>query len=152
MGAVGNNPTRTGHGLETVVRRLYDEVWNAARYEIAKELFHPDFQYGAAPGLHGAEAKLLAIRKYHELTPGARFTIDDIVVGADHVAARTTITFTDTKGWQGRPPTGRTVTAWSAEFFGFRDGRIITDWVGDDWLGLLIQLGVIDNPWTSRTA
>ena len=35
----------TGRDVTDPTRRLYDEVWNAGRYEIASELFHPDFEY-----------------------------------------------------------------------------------------------------------
>jgi hypothetical protein len=33
------------------------------------------------------------------------------------------------------------------EHLALRDGKIVGDWVGVDWLGILIQLGVIPNPW-----
>jgi hypothetical protein len=32
---------------------------------------------------------------------------------------------------------------WVVEFLRFRDGLIIGDWVGADWLGVLQQLGVL---------
>jgi hypothetical protein len=39
------------------------------------------------------------------------------------------------------------VTTWTAEFLTFDDGRIVEDWVGSDWLGALVQLGHVDDPW-----
>src|SRR5690349_20645662 len=47
--------------VTAVTRRLYEDVWNAGRYEVAKDLFHRDFAYPAAPGPSGPEAKLAAI-------------------------------------------------------------------------------------------
>ena len=57
------------------------------------------------------------------------------------------MTGTDTGGLKGRPPTGRSVRAWGVEHLGIRDGRIVSDWLGVDWLGILVQLGAIPNPW-----
>ena len=36
--------------------------------------------------------------------------------------------------------------------FGFFQDRIATDWIGADWLGVLIQLGVLADPWISLTS
>lgn len=133
--------------IERVVRSLYNEVWTGRRYELAEDLFHPDFSYAGAPGLHGAEAKLKTIRSYHEGFPDLRVTIDDLVMSADRAVARYTFAGTDLGGVRGRQPTGRAVSVWGLDMFGFRDGRIISNWVGVDWLGLLVQLGAIPDPW-----
>ena len=135
-------------GIERVVRRFYDEVWTGRDYAVADELFDPEFSYSAAPGLKGAEAKLRAVRSYHQSFPDLQVTIEDLVISADHAAVRYTVTGTDLGGVRGRPPTGRNVSAWGVDFLGFRDQRIISDWVGADWLGLLVQLGVVSDPWS----
>ena len=142
----------TGSGLsaaeiERVVRRLYDEVWTDRSYAAAHELFDPEFSYPHAPGLKGPEAKLQAVRNYHQSFPDLQVTIEDLVISADHAAVRYAVTGTDLGGFRGRPPTGRKFSAWGVDFFGFRDQRIISNWVGVDWLGLLIQLGVVSDPW-----
>ncbi|RSN19319.1 hypothetical protein DMC61_39855 [Amycolatopsis sp. WAC 04169] len=140
-------PTVTGSGLETVARRVYTDLWNDRRYDAADDLFHPDFISPAAPELTGGAAKLAAIRGYHAAFPDLKVTIDQVVTSASQVAVRWTITGTDTGGLRGRPPTGRTVTTWGVDFLEFEDGRIVRDWVGTDWLGTLVQLGVISSPW-----
>jgi len=137
----------TNHDAAAIARRLYDEVWNAQRYEAADELFDPQFQTGAAPDIRGGAAKLAAIRGYHAAFPDLRISIDDLVAAGDRVAARWTFTGTDTGGLKGKPPTGRSVRAWGVEHLGIHDGKIVSDWVGADWLSVLIQLGAIPNPW-----
>lgn len=134
---------------EDVVRSVYDDVWNARRYEVAEDLFHPDFTYTAAPHLRGAEAKLVAIRAYHQASPDLRVVLEDLVVTGDRAVARYTVSGSDTGGFRGRQPTGRTFSSWGVDMFGFLDGRIISDWVGVDWLGLLVQLGVLADPWAA---
>src|SRR5690348_13422482 len=128
-------------------RRLYDEVWNLGRYEIADQVFHPDFAYPAAPGMRGPQAKLAAIRRYRATAPDLHVHIDQMLADGDTVMVRTTISGTDTGGFAGRPPTGRPFRTWAVDILGFRDGRIISNWTGADWVGLFVQLGAIDNPW-----
>jgi predicted ester cyclase len=136
-------------GIGAVARRLYDEVWNGRRYDVAQELFHPEFSTAAAPGLRGGAAKVAAIRGYHATLPDLRVEIAHLVEGADQVAAHLVISGTDTGGFKGRPATGRPVRTWVAEFLTFADQRIVGDWVGSDWLGTLVQLGVLPDPWGS---
>lgn len=135
-------------GIERVVRRFYDEIWNGRDYAAADELFDPEFSYPAAPGVKGAEAKLRAVRSFHQGCPDLQVTIEDLVISADHAAVRYTVTGTDVGGVHGLPSTGRKFSGWGVDFFGFRDQRIISDWVGADWLGLLVQLGVVSDPWS----
>lgn len=132
---------------ESVVRRLYDEVWNAGRDEVAAELFDPDFETVAAHGLRGGASKLAVIRGYRAAFPDVHIEVDDLVAGSGEVAVRWTLTGTDTGGFRGHEPTGRRVSGWGVEFFRFRDNRIVTNWVGADWLGVLVQLGLTTDPW-----
>ena len=145
--------TRPGPGderatMEAVTRRLYSEVWNEGRYEVAAELMHPDFTYAARPDLRGPAAKLAAIRMHRATFPDVRFTVEELIVAPDRVAMRTAVTGTDTGGLAGRSPSGRVGTTWSVEFLGFRDGLIVSDWVGVDWVGVLVQTGAVADPWT----
>src|SRR3954451_9911275 len=89
-----------------------------------------------------------SIRAYDAAFPDLTFTVNDLIADADCVAVRLTISGTDAGGFRGKPPTGRTINAWGVEFLRIRDGRIVEDWIGADWLGTLEQLGVIDSPWT----
>lgn len=133
--------------LEVVARRLYDDVWNGRHYDLAAELFHAGFSTPSAPGLRGGAAKAAVIRGYHATFPDLHVEVVDLVVDEDRVAARLALSGTDTGGFRGRPATGRAVSCWVAEFLTFDDGRIVDDWVGSDWLGALVQLGHVDDPW-----
>ena len=127
-----------------------ENCWH--RDEIVTELFDPDYRTPAAPGLTGGAAKLAVIRSYRTAFPDVRITVDDLVIGVDQAAVRWTLSGTDTGGFRGRPPTGRTISGWGVEMFGFFQDRIATDWIGADWLGVLIQLGVLADPWISLTS
>jgi len=132
---------------EVVAKRLYDQVWNGRRYALAEELFAADYAHPSVPDLRGGAAKVAVIRGYHTAFPDLAVTVDELVAADDHVAVRLTITGTDTGGFRGKPPTGRTIDTWGVEFLCIHDGRIVEDWVGANWLGALEQLGVINSPW-----
>jgi predicted ester cyclase len=132
---------------EALIRRLYDDVWTGRRYEAASEIFHPDFTSPGAPGLRGPEAKLNAIRMYHATFPDLEVHVEEIVATEQTAAARYVIQGTDEGGIRGRPPTGRHVVSWGVDFFGLTERRISSNWVGADWLGTLVQLGIVDDPW-----
>jgi predicted ester cyclase len=131
-------------GHAALVRRLYEEIWNQHRYDVADELFHPAFEQVGVPGSAGPAGKVAAIRAYHATCPDLRLVVDNLIAGEDGVAARVTLTGTDTGGLREWAPTGRPVRGWIVEFFRFRDGLIIGDWVGADWLGVLQQLGKVE--------
>jgi len=132
-----------GPRRHTVARRLYEEIWNEHRYDVADELFHPAFEQVGVPGQVGAAAKIDAIRGYHAAFPDLWVVVDELVSARDSVAGRLTLSGTDTGGFRGRAPTGRPVRGWIVEFLRFRDGLIIGDWAGADWLGVLQQLGMV---------
>jgi predicted ester cyclase len=142
MSTIGGNDEH-----ERVVRSLYDDVWTGRRYEIADALIHPEFAYAGAPGLKGPEAKLGAIRAYHAAVPDLRVTIDDLVLSDDRAAVRFTFAGTDSGGMRGRQPSGREISVWGVDMLGFRDGMIVSNWIGVDWLGLFVQIGAVDDPW-----
>ena len=150
---MGAEPPSNVVTAETVIRRLYGEVWNNHRDDIIDELFDPEFQTPAAPGMTGGAAKLAVIEAIATLFP--MFTSRSTTSSSPPIAslpACRTLKGTDTGGFHGRLPTGRTITGWGSEHFGFRGGRVLTNWIGADWLGVLIQLGVLADPWSSLAA
>jgi predicted ester cyclase len=79
--------------------------------------------------------------------PDLHVTVDEVVAQGDVVAARGTMSVTNTGSFLGRAPTGRRANFWGVHFFRFRGDRISACWVGIDMLGLLIQLGIVPSPW-----
>ena len=68
-------------------------------------------------------------------------------MASDMAVLRVTFRGTDTGGYVGRAPTGRTVEAWVVAIMHFEGEKVVREWVGSDKLGLFIQLGVLDDPW-----
>jgi predicted ester cyclase len=129
---------------EMQVRRFVAEVWNGRNYDAAADLYGESYAnaFGAGPA-----ARTEPIRRYHAAFPDLRLDIDDLIEAGDTVVMRSTFRGTDTGGYVGRPPTGRTVEEWVVTIMEFEDDRVVREWIGADKLGLFLQLGVLDNPW-----
>ena len=64
-----------------------------------------------------------------------------MVAEDDIVVSRYTTTATDTRGYMGKPPTGRTIRTSAMQMFRFANGKIVESWAARDDLGVLVQLG-----------
>src|SRR5687767_4314409 len=115
---------------KTMIQRLYDEVWNQGKLVVADELFGPDFVAplpGAPPGPEGERQHVGMIRAAF---PDLQITVEELVADGDTVAARWTLTGTNTGPFMDRPSTGRSVTFWGVHFFHFANDRISSCWIG----------------------
>ena len=80
------------------------------------------------------------------MLPDLRIEIEDMVAAGDRVVTRYTGVATDTRGYMGRPPTGRTIRTPAIQIFRFHDGQIAESWAVRDDLGTLVQLGHLPPP------
>ena len=131
---------------EMQVRSFVEAVWNGREYDAASSLY--SHAYVNAFGT-GPSARVEPIRRYHQAFPDVHLDIDELIVADDTVTLRMTFRGTDTGGYLGRPPTGRSVEEWVVDIMHFEEGKVVREWIGADKLGLFIQLGVLDDPWPS---
>ena len=129
---------------EKRVRGFVDEVWNRGNYDCAAELYGE--RYTNAFG-SGPSARVEPIRRYRQTFPDLHLDVDEVIVADDAVVLRATFRGTDTRGYLGRAPTGRSVEEWVVTAMHFDDNKVVREWIGADKLGFFIQLGVIDDPW-----
>ena len=129
---------------EKRVRGFVDEVWNRGNYDCAAELYGE--RYTNAFG-SGPSARVEPIRRYRQTFPDLHLDVDEVIVADDAVVLRATFRGTDTGGYLGRAPTGRSVEEWVVTAMHFDDNKVVREWIGADKLGFFIQLGVIDDPW-----
>lgn len=129
---------------KALVRRFYEEVWDAGNVDVAIEIFADDYERHdlrpgqAAPG--GAGQATIA-GEFRAAFPDLRMRVDLLLAEGDLVAARWTTEGTNTGSWGGRPPTGRHVTFAGVNIFRIRDGKVVELWNHRDDLGLMEQLG-----------
>ena len=126
------------------VRRFVDEVWNGRNYEAAAYLYGEKYINGFG---QGPAARIEPIRRYHEAFPDLHLDVEELIVAGDTVVLRVSFRGTDTGGYVGREPTGRSVEEWAVTIMHFEDDKVVKEWIGADKLGLFIQLGVVVDPW-----
>jgi hypothetical protein len=137
---------------ESRVREFVRHVWNERRYESAGALYADTFTNPAAPGLAGPAAKTGFIQSYHRTFPDLSVAIEDLVATSEAVALRYVASGTDHGGFHGREPTGRRMTLWAVSFLHFEGNRVVSEWVGADYLGFFQDLAILASPWDAPAA
>jgi predicted ester cyclase len=93
-----------------VVERLFDEVWNARRFDVIEELYAPAFvaDYRPyAPLRHGWQGVREMVERAWETMPDYHEELLSIVAEGDLVAVHLRIAGTQLGAWGPVPPTGR---------------------------------------------
>ncbi|MBI1829530.1 MAG: ester cyclase [Thaumarchaeota archaeon] len=133
--------------LETV-KHFEDEFKNKQNRDIVDELFSSDFVHhipfpGLAPGRDGAKQVGKGI---HSAFPDVHVTTEQIFAKDDKVVVRSFAQATHKGEFWGVLPTGKKVSWTENHIYRLKDGKIAEHWVELNYLGLLMQLGVLTTP------
>lgn len=127
-----------------VIENYFGELFNRGRLELVPELLH-DRYVNHSPGSpdlpRGRDGVAIVVRALRTAFPDLHYTIEDLVVGSDAVATRTTMRGTHAGDFFGLPPTGRMVEVAQLTIERFLDERIIAHHRVTDELALMRQLG-----------
>jgi predicted ester cyclase len=129
------------------IERLYEEVVNQGRLEVLDQICQPDLvEHNPFPdqlqGVEGLKQRASMVRAAFNPT----FTLDHVLADGDKVAVMWTNRGTDSAGWMGAPPTGKSFAIQGVDIFLFRDGRLAEHWDVVDVYGQMVQTGVIPAP------
>lgn len=127
-----------------IVRR-YQEIYNSNDLEalgevVSEDLLTPKIMPGIPSGMEGAKA---AHRIMLAGFPDYQTVIDDLVAEGDKVAARITMSGTNTGNFMGIPPTGKHVSFTGIYIARIANGKIVEHWGEEDSISLLQQLGAL---------
>ena len=129
---------------KALVRRFYEQVWGAGNYDVANEVFAPDYvrhDFRAGDPMPGPEGQKKIARDFHTAFPDLAVEVELVFGEGDFVVGRWTASGTHTGPWAGVEPTGRTMRFSAANIFRFADGKVVEIWNHRDDLGLMEQLG-----------
>lgn len=131
-----------------LIRRFYDEGWNANDLDVYDELVTDDFvDHQAVPGLPpGREGFKMLNVMFRSAFPDVYVTVDEVVAEDDKVGCRWRSGGTHQGELFGIPPTGKTVEITATVFYRVDDGRLAEGWINRDDVGLMRQLGVVPSP------
>jgi steroid delta-isomerase-like uncharacterized protein len=126
---------------KAVARRVFDEIFNQGKFQVADEIYAPDFRNH---GLHESvdlKADQDAVRAEKKAFPDLRMSVEDMVADGDKVAVLWTFHGTHTgAGYEGLPPTGTPVELRGITIWRIADGRIREEWSSWSETGAYIRM------------
>ena len=130
---------------KALVRRLYEEVLNNRRIELADELLsrsHAIRNNHLPDSGIGPDAYKREVARFIRAFPDLRFTIEDLIAEQDTVVACWTISGTHKGEFRDISPTGKTVPIEGITIHNIANGKIMDSYVTWDEFGVRQQLGV----------
>jgi steroid delta-isomerase-like uncharacterized protein len=127
-----------------IVRRWSEELWSKGNLAVADEIVASDYvrhDPGDPFSARGPEDVKRIVTMLRAMFPDFHIQVEAIVAEGDIVVSRYTATATDTVGYMGMPPTGKTIRTPAMQMFRFAGGKIVESWAARDDLGTLKQLG-----------
>lgn len=129
-----------------VLRRFLDEVWNAHDLDAFPRFVSRDVRFHPPRGEPRAyDAYLAMAREFLQSFPDLHFTAERIHGDATHASTRLVIEGTNDGPFRGRAPTGRRVRVIGQPQCRVEGGRIVEFWQLFDELGMLHQLGHVED-------
>jgi steroid delta-isomerase-like uncharacterized protein len=134
---------------KAVARRWSEELWGRGNLSVADEIIARDYvrhDSGDPFPARGPEDVKRIVTMLRAMLPDLRIEVEDQIAEGDKVVSRYTALATDTRGYMGRPPTGKAIRTAAIQIFRFSEGKIVESWAVRDDLGTLRQLGALPDP------
>ena len=138
---------------KATARRWTDELWGRGNLAVADEIIAADYvrhDAGDPFPARGPEDVKKIVKMLRTMLPDLHLHIESMVAEGDMVVTRYTGIATDTVGYMGMPPTGKTIRTGAMQMFRFANGKIVESWAVRDDLGVLRQLGQLPAPASMR--
>lgn len=131
---------------KSIVRRMYEEVWNKRNLEVAKELISPSHAVQILDAVDsgvGPEAYARNVVQFVRAFPDLKFTIIDMIGENEKVVALWSISGTHKGEFRGIAATGKKISVDGITISQLADGKIMDSYVSLDMWGMMKQLGAI---------
>jgi predicted ester cyclase len=130
---------------KATVRRWSEELWGKGTLTVADEIIAPEYvrhDPGDPFPARGPDDVKRIVSMMRSMLPDFRIEVEAVVAEGNLVVSRYTAIATDTRGYMGKAPTGKTIRTGAMQMFRFNDdGKIVESWAARDDLGTLRQLG-----------
>jgi steroid delta-isomerase-like uncharacterized protein len=131
---------------KTIVRRLFDELWNKGNLPVADELIAPTYTHhdASTPDLgRGPESEKKRVTLYRTAFSDLRLTVEDMIAEGETVVARWSCRGAHKGDLNGIAPTGKQFVISGVSIVRFTGGKMVEGWINWDALGLMQQLSVV---------
>ena len=115
---------------KVTARSYFEQFANRGDMAAADAIFAPDVRFHYPLGdLNDIDAVKGYIQAVRTAFPDVRFTVEDLFGEGEQVAARWSMSGTQTGEFRGKPPTGKQVTMPGNTVFRVQDGKIHEMWI-----------------------
>lgn len=125
---------------KTLIRRIFDEVWNQADLSLIDQVFGPDYVghvSGTPKDVEGLEQFKQFVALHSVLASELSFNVDDQIAEGNNVATRWTATTEPTSGLVSMPADAQQIKVTGISIHRFADGKIVESW--DNWDSLTLN-------------
>ena len=130
-----------------VLRRMFDEIINEGRLDVADELFADDYvDHGPMGDLAGRDTFKQLVAQWRDAVPDVHCEVDTVLAEGDLCGWVVRTTGTHTGDGLGFPATGRKFRTVSANIGRFRDGQAVEHWAEQGMFPMLVQIGMLPTP------
>jgi steroid delta-isomerase-like uncharacterized protein len=139
---------------EALAQRWHMDIFDAGKLEVAEEILGPDFVFHM-PGqdIRGADEVQQLAAAMRAAFPDMQITHEDVLAAGNQVVirwtARGTHQGTYLPPWE-VPPTGREIKMRGIDWYQVVEGKIAEAWIEIDELGMLRQMGAVQEPGQPR--
>ena len=127
--------TMTIEQNKATARRWSEELWNKGNLAVADEIIAADYvrhDPGDPFPAKGPDDVKRIVAMLRSMLSDFTITVDAVIAEGDMVVSRYTATATDTRGYMGLPPTGKTIRTPAIQIFRFANGKIVESWAARD--------------------
>lgn len=126
-----------------LVQRWIDEVWTNMDPAAIDEILAENIQFNYAPeGIEvNREGYKQTMALYADIFTEKRFTLHDMVVEGNKVAARWSSESIHSAEFMGIAPTGKKIKESGISILRIEEGKIVEEWTEVDMFGILLQIG-----------
>jgi steroid delta-isomerase-like uncharacterized protein len=133
---------------KAILRQVYEAAFNQQNLDALDEVIASDstdhnLTPEQPPGLEGAKQ---VFSSFHTAFPDLQVNVEDMIAEGDKVVARLTVRSTHQGEFMGIAPTGNQVTFTGIDIVRIAAGKIVERWGNFDDLGMMQQLGVMEQP------
>ncbi|MDQ6911176.1 MAG: ester cyclase [Actinomycetota bacterium] len=130
--------------IRATLQRMFEEVINNGRLEVADEVFADDFvDHGPMGDIYGREAFKGLVNQWRSAVPDVHCALENVIVEGDVAGWVVRTTGTHTGDGLGFPATNKPFETVTANIARFRDGVVVEHWSEQGFLSMLAQIGMM---------
>ena len=139
-------PAETRAAREAVARRVFEDIFNRGRFEVADEIYAKDFVNHGVSRDAGLAEDQAAARGWKAAFPDLVMHVDKVLVDGEFVTVLWSGAGTNTGEGNGLPATGKKLSGRGITIWRIAGGKIREEWSEFDQLRILQQLGLAESP------